>query len=109
MILYYRMKPLGWIKSGTHGLCLTDVAQQMTNGQRLSKIITLYGMAAVIPHIDKLFLCFHAFCYHLQIQLMAYGDNRFTDGRVTLVSMQVTDEGVIDFNYITRKMLAVGQ
>src|SRR3972149_11296438 len=103
------MKPLGWIKSGPHGLCLTDVAQQLTDGQRLAKVITLYGMATFIPDVDILLFCLHTLCNHLQVQLMAYGDNRFTDGGITLVSMQVTDEGFIYLDHIDRKLLEVGQ
>lgn len=75
--------------------------------QRLAEQITLKISASLVD--QELVLCcrFHTFRHHIQAQLGGHGNDRLNKVGITVIGGNVSDEGLIDLDFIQRQAFKI--
>ncbi|MNR36021.1 hypothetical protein D3C85_1539090 [compost metagenome] len=74
---------------------------------RPTEQIPLHFIATMLTQEVQLFMGFHAFGDHRQIQAVGHGDDRPGDLRILLARRQAVDEGAVDLEHVDRELLEV--
>src|SRR6266545_4763467 len=90
-------------------LVITQHRLEHFGGYRRAKVIALKFIAAVLPQIIELALCFHALGDNAQIQTMRHGDDSSGDSGITRIVRDVANEAAIDLYKVEWKAFQVSQ